>query len=163
METALPTLSQNTNNAIVENYTSNSTTKCLSNIADNGVNVDSGVDSESTTTTPSSPEEGMAKDNTADTKLSPEDENTRVDSDVMETAEMLLSLSGSSNVVTTIAMRMNGSNNEYKASSSYLGLKDDFIRSLRLQKKVKTTKNTANSQQNGDCGENTGKPFKIIV
>lgn len=163
LETELPTLSQNANNAIVENYTSNSTTTCLSNIADNGVNVDSGVDSESTTTTPSSPEEGMAKDHVAESKLPPEDENNRVDSDVMETAEMLLSLSGSSNAVTTTAMRMNGSNNEYKASSSYLGLKDDFIRSLRLQKKEKATKNIDNSQHNGNCGKNTGKHFKIVV
>ena len=163
METELSTLNPNASNAIVEKFTSKSTTTCLNNIADNGVNVDSGVDSESTTTTPSSPEEGMAKDHAVDTKLSSEDENNRVDSDVMETAEMLLSLSGSSNVMTTTATTMNGSNNEYKTSSSYRGLKDDFIKSLRLQKKEKSTKKVATSQQNGDGQEKTGKHVKMIV
>ena len=92
---------------------------------------DSGVDSESTTT-PSSPEDVVTKEGSQEPTKA---EENRVDSDVMETAEMLLSLSGSKTNLTSTTM--NGSNHESKTSFNR-GLKDDFIKSLRLQKKAKS-------------------------
>ena len=116
-------------------FASASATEISHHLADGAV--DSGVDSSESTTTPSSPEDAINKE-TSELKAS-EDQH-KVDSDVMETAEMLLSLSGSNNLsstsTTTKANAMNGSYIDNKiATSSGIGLKDEFIKSLRLQKK----------------------------
>ena len=102
--------------------------------------VDSGVDSSESTTTPSSPEDAINKEAS---ELKASEEQHKVDSDVMETAEMLLSLSGSNNLSSTCttanANATNVSNNDNKISTSCgIGLKDEFIKSLRLQKKETT-------------------------
>jgi hypothetical protein len=79
----------------------------------------------------------------------------------METAEMLLSLSGSNNM-TNNATTINGSNNYYKTRCR--GLKDEFIKSLRLQKKEKL-KNAPSLQkvtgeENADIQTNGMQTYK---
>ena len=125
--------------------------------------VDSGVDSE---TTPSSPEDAImiahkeASSNNA-TKQ-------KVDSDVMETAEMLLSLSGNNNSAKTNIMGSNTALNGGIAglnmsSIAGQGLKDEFIKSLRLQKKEKL-KVTSLQQQPTDKenSKTTGRNLRYI-
>ena len=143
-------------NTIEPTFTSNSRTEtCLNHHLADGV-TDSGVDSESTTT-PSSPEDGVIKDASSDTAIKPDEH--KVDSDVMETAEMLLSLSGSNNV-TNNATSMNGSNNYYKTRCR--GLKDEFIKSLRLQKKEKLKSAPSRKKVTGE--ENAGRNlFSIYI
>ena len=125
--------------------------------------VDSGVDSE---TTPSSPEDAImiahkeASSNNA-TKQ-------KVDSDVMETAEMLLSLSGNNNSAKTNIMGSNtaltgGIAGLNMSSIAGQGLKDEFIKSLRLQKKEKL-KVTSLQQQPTDKenSKTTGRNLRYI-
>ena len=125
--------------------------------------VDSGVDSSESTTTPSSPEDGVNKE-ASDLKAS--DEAHKVDSDVMETAEMLLSLSGSNNLSSTCtsakANAKNRGNNDNKILTSCgIGLKDEFIKSLRLQKK-ETTKGLPVREAN-ESEESKGKRNLIYI
>ena len=146
-------------NNIVDNLTSKSTTTAKMIADGSGAVEDSGVDSESTNA-PSSPEENASS---KDTKSNDGDESCRqgggVDSDVMETAEMLLSLSGNSNNVaigTSMATTTKSSSMSEeqcsKSSSSYDdGLKDDFVKSLRLQKKDMSSK-VGNIQETIDAG-----------
>ena len=136
-------------------FTSSSTSEINHHLPD-GV-VDSGVDSSESTTTPSSPEDGISKE-VSDLRES--DEAHKVDSDVMETAEMLLSLSGSNNLAATCATTktnsLNGSNNDNKIPSSCrLGLKDEFIKSLRLKKKE--TIKGASTQEAIESEESKGR------
>ena len=140
-------------NSVNSTFTSTSATIGLNQHLADGV-VDSGVDSESTTT-PSSPEDTVPKEGTDQSNKSDEH---KVDSDVMETAEMLLSLSGS-NILNTNKATMNGSNNEFKTASSR-GLKDEFIKSLRLQKKEKFKVTTMQQKAEGD--ENEGRIFHNV-
>ena len=124
--------------------------------------VDSGVDSE---TTPSSPEDAIMI--THKEASSNDATKQKVDSDVMETAEMLLSLSGNNNSAKTNLMgsntALNGGIAGLKMSSiTGQGLKDEFIKSLRLQKKEKL-KVTPLQQQPTDKenGKTAGRNFKI--
>ena len=124
--------------------------------------VDSGVDSE---TTPSSPEDAIMI--THKETSSNDATKQKVDSDVMETAEMLLSLSGNNNSAKTNLMgsntALNGGIAGLKMSSiTGQGLKDEFIKSLRLQKKEKL-KVTPLQQQPTDKenGKTAGRNFKI--
>ena len=124
--------------------------------------VDSGVDSE---TTPSSPEDAIMI--THKETSSNDATKQKVDSDVMETAEMLLSLSGNNNSAKTNLMgsntALNGGIAGLKMSSiTGQGLKDEFIKSLRLQKKEKL-KVTPLQQQPTDTenGKTAGRNFKI--
>ena len=91
----------------------------------------------------------------------------KVDSDVMETAEMLLSLSGNNNSAKTNIMESNTALNGGIAglrmsSVTGQGLKDEFIKSLRLQKKEKL-KVTQFKQQTMDKenGKTAGRNFKM--
>ena len=134
-------------------FTSTSTTEINHHIAD-GV-VDSGVDSSESTTTPPSPDDGVNKES-SDMSTKASEEQPKVDSDVMETAEMLLSLSGSNNLPSK-PTSMNGGIkiNDHKAGSSgRVGLKDEFIKSLSLQKKesIKDTPIRYANQPEGSKG-----------
>ena len=92
----------------------------------------------------------------------------KVDSDVMETAEMLLSLSGNNNSAKTNIMGSNTALNGGIAglnmsSIAGQGLKDEFIKSLRLQKKEKL-KVTLLQQQPTDKenSKTTGRNLRYI-
>ena len=135
-------------------FTSTSNTEISHHLAD-GV-VDSGVDSSESTTTPSSPEDGVNKE-PSDMSMKTSENQPKVDSDVMETAEMLLSLSGSNNLSSKATSLTGGRpiHDHKTASSGRMGLKEEFIKSLRLQKK-ESIKDTL-TRETDQAEEKTGR------